>query len=71
MGTDLTAKILKCFAELAPEPLDVKGNFNVISQHVGLRLSKAGGVRIETETLSAEGLGDANVAYCYENGGDG
>jgi hypothetical protein len=40
-----------------PELLDEKGSFRVLSQQVGLRPSRTGGVRIEAENVEVEGLG--------------
>ena len=68
---DLTASILKNCADLAPEILDDRKNFKFISQQVGLRPSRSGGVRVEAERLRAEEVGDVDVVHCYGHGGDG
>lgn len=54
-----------------PELLDEKKGFTVISQQVGLRPSRTGGVRVETEKVNAEGLEVVDVVHSYGHGGSG
>lgn len=68
---DLTKSMLDNCKELVPELLDEKGSFKVISQQVGLRPSRTGGVRIEAESVEVEGLGNVYVVHCYGHGGAG
>lgn len=43
----------------------------VISQQFGLRQSRTGGVKVETERVSVECLRHVSVVHCYGHGGGG
>jgi hypothetical protein len=53
-----------------PGLLNEKKSFGVLSQHVGLRPSRKGGIRMEAGKLMAEGQ-DVDVVHCYGHGGGG
>jgi D-amino-acid oxidase len=48
---------------LVPELLNEKGVLDFISDGVGLRPHRQGGVRLEIER--SKGTGDKNVVHCY------
>jgi hypothetical protein len=66
--TNLTANILKNCAKLAPELLDEKNCFKVLSLHVGLRPSRTEGVRLEAEKAKVGYSGEVDVVHCYGHG---
>lgn len=62
-----TAEILEAAKQWAPELLNGKGEFDVLSEQVGLRPGRKGGVRCEIE-----GLGEGRVVcHAYGHGGGG
>lgn len=74
---ETTDKILRACKALAPELLDEKGEFEVVSVQVGLRPARKGGPRVEVEEVvggksGREGDGKRwTVVHCYGHGGAG
>ncbi|KAI9776273.1 MAG: hypothetical protein M1835_005569 [Candelina submexicana] len=64
---DLAKQILGNCKALAPELLDEKGEFEVVSQQVGFRPSRCGGARVEGEEVD----GGVVVVHCYGHAGGG
>lgn len=62
-----TKEILEAAKQWAPELLNGKGEFEVLSEQVGLRPGRKGGIRCEIEVLG-EG---AVVCHAYGHGGGG
>ncbi|KAF1967372.1 nucleotide-binding domain-containing protein [Bimuria novae-zelandiae CBS 107.79] len=65
-SADITAEILKRAKEWAPELLNPEGDFEVLSEQVGLRPARKGGVRVEVEKVN--GL---VVCHSYGHAGAG
>jgi glycine/D-amino acid oxidase-like deaminating enzyme len=63
-----TKEILEAAKEWAPELLNEKGEFEVLSEQVGLRPGRKGGVRVEIETMEG---GDFVVCHAYGHAGAG
>ena len=61
-----TKRILENAKRWAPELLNAKGEFDVVSVQVGLRPGRTGGARVELETL-----GGFVVCHSYGNAGAG
>jgi hypothetical protein len=60
--------------QFAPELLDVNGEFELVSEQVGLRPGRKGGARVEIEELrlSAQTKGDTiTVCHAYGHAGAG
>ncbi|KAI9735369.1 MAG: hypothetical protein M1818_006564 [Claussenomyces sp. TS43310] len=63
----VSRKLLELGKWLAPELLNEKGELEVVSEHVGLRPHRTGGVRVEVEKV--KGLGDKEeVAVIHDYG---
>lgn len=63
----MTKNLLEAGKELAPELLNEKGEFKVVSVQVGLRPMRKGGPRVEMEVLPD----GAAVVHEYGHGGAG
>jgi hypothetical protein len=69
-----TKEIVERAKEFAPELLDEKGEFEVVSVQVGLRPGRKGGARVEVEEVGLPGqVGGEKFAVChaYGHGGAG
>lgn len=64
--SETTKRILENAKKWAPELLDAKGEFNVVSVQVGLRPGRTGGARVELERM-----GDFVVCHSYGHAGAG
>lgn len=62
-----TREILEGCKNLAPELLNADGEFDVLAVQVGLRPSRRGGPRVETEIVD----GKYNVVHSYGHGAAG
>lgn len=62
-----TAEILEAAKQWAPELLDGKGEFEVLSEQVGLRPGREKSVRCEIEVFGEGGV----VCHAYGHGGGG
>ncbi|QDS74927.1 hypothetical protein FKW77_004292 [Venturia effusa] len=62
-----TKEILEAAKEWAPELLNAEGEFDVLSEQVGLRPGRKGGVRCEIEVLGEQVV----VCHAYGHGGGG
>ena len=63
-----TKEILEAAKAWAPELLNWKGEFEVLSEQVGLRPGRKGGARVEIEELEA---GELVVCHAYGHAGAG
>lgn len=63
-----TAEILERAKQFAPELLDANGDFEVVSEQVGLRPGRKGGARVEIEELNG---GAIVVCHAYGHAGAG
>ena len=64
--SETTKRILENAKKWAPELLNAKGEFDVVSVQVGLRPGRTGGARVELETI-----GDFVVCHSYGHAGAG
>lgn len=69
LDEDLSRRIQQRCAVLAPELL-VDGKFDIISQHVGRRPSRRGGLRIEVEWIKHGGVKKL-ICHHYGHSGTG
>lgn len=67
MSDETTNEILQGCIELAPELLGANGNFEVLGIQVGLRPSREGGPRLETEIVGDKYI----VIHSYGHSGAG
>lgn len=67
MDDDTTKAILKGCKPLAPELLNENGEFEILSVQCGLRPSRNGGPRVESEVLD----GSFAVVHSYGHAGAG
>jgi D-amino-acid oxidase len=63
-----TREILEAAKEWAPELLNEKGEFKILSEQVGLRPGRKGGARVEIEALEG---GEVVVCHAYGHAGAG
>ena len=67
MDEDVTNRILEGCKMLAPELLDEKGEFEVLSAQCGLRPGRQGGARVAKETVEDR----FKVVHSYGHAGAG
>lgn len=70
MDEKMTQSILDRCRPIAPELLNVNGDFEVLSVQVGLRPSRKGGPKVEIETVDVAGKG-APKFICHNYGHHG
>jgi hypothetical protein len=69
---ELSSKIIEYCKELAPDLLNTNGDFDVVSEQVGLRPSRSGGARIGLEKVPSAGREKPfTVIHCYGHSGAG
>lgn len=68
---EIRNELLQKAAKMYPEILNERGEFDVITDIIGRRPTRLGGMRIEIESRSIEGGENQRVVHAYGAGGRG